>query len=158
VRGWENLKSRLVILDFRAEQDKLELYSTLILVFYLSYHFNDKKTYFDHFLYLKPIIFRTFYNQFVGISCYFVSSLWKLLLCYIKSSQKSLNNPSIRITKHNRDMDPDSIILLKSFESHKSTFKCFLWIINKMKIISINCLVLSAILISCCHDDDGLNY
>jgi len=32
---------------------------------------------------------------------------------------------SIRKTKHNRDMDLDSIILLISFESHKSTFKCF---------------------------------
>ena len=33
-------KACRVILDFQAEQDKLELYSTLILVFYLSYHFN----------------------------------------------------------------------------------------------------------------------
>jgi len=41
-------------------------------------------------LYLKPINFCTFYNQFVGLSCYFISSLWKLLLCYIKSSRKSL--------------------------------------------------------------------
>jgi len=48
-----------VILDFRAEQDKLELYLTLILVFYLSYHFNGYSRFFT-FLYLKNIIFRIF--------------------------------------------------------------------------------------------------
>jgi len=45
-----------VILDFRADQDKLELFSTLILEFYLSYHFNGYSRFFT-FLYLKRIIF-----------------------------------------------------------------------------------------------------
>jgi len=42
--------SKITRLDFRANQDKLELYSTLTLVFYLSYYFNSESIFFT-FLY-----------------------------------------------------------------------------------------------------------
>jgi len=139
-----------VILDFRAEQDKLELYSTLILVFYLSYHFIGKKPYFDIFIFKTDYIFRSLYNQFVGLSCYFVSSLWKLLLCYIKSSPKSLLQSGKRNTIEIwTSIQSFFLYHLNPINQH---LNIFLSRTNKMKIISINCPALSAILISCCHD------
>ena len=42
-----------MILDFRTEQDKLELYSTLTLVFYLTYHFNGYRRILTFFIF-KP--------------------------------------------------------------------------------------------------------
>ena len=60
--------------------EKLEIYSTLILLVYISYNFNGSRRCLT-FLYLKLVIFRVFFlnNKYVGLSGYFVSSLWKLL-------------------------------------------------------------------------------
>jgi len=100
-----------VILDFQAKQDKLELYSTLTLVFYLSYHFNGKSNIFI----LKTDYFPYFEYKMLG----YLAILFRR---YGSLFQVASNCPkttaSIRQTEHNRDMIYDSIILLILNESN----------------------------------------
>jgi len=108
---------RKSILDFRAEQYKLELYSTLILVFYLSYHFNG----YSRFFYI--FIFKTDYFPYFEITntLGYLAILFRRYGSFFQVASNSLllkTTALNRKTKHHRYMFPDSLFLLISFATH----------------------------------------